>query len=119
MQRETAAYFEKKYGYKRLEPIEKGWSSDKKYRAEDSGGAVYLLRITLAGKDEVSSLRNASGGKYSPCEKCGGDGSVIVYVTNEGDRYHNTIECSGLKRSVRCVPLSEAGGRSPCSRCCA
>lgn len=51
MQRETAAYFEKKYGYKRLEPIEKGWSSDKKYRAEDSGGAVYLLRITPAGKD--------------------------------------------------------------------
>ena len=51
MQRETAAYFEKKYGYKRLEPIEKGWSSDKKYRAEDSGGAAYLLRITPAGKD--------------------------------------------------------------------
>ncbi len=93
----------------------------------DNGSAYHMARscthltlsITLAGKDEVSSLRNASGGKYSPCEKCGGDGSGIVYVTNEGDRYHNTIECSGLKRSVRCVPLSEAGGRSPCSRCCA
>ena len=77
------------------------------------------LSITLAGRDEVEGLRNASGGRYSPCEKCGGDGSGIVYVTNEGDRYHNTIECSGLKRTVRCVPLSEAGGRSPCSRCCA
>ena len=30
MQSETAAYFEKKYGYKRLGPSEKGWSSDKK-----------------------------------------------------------------------------------------
>lgn len=93
----------------------------------DSGSAYHMARsctyltlsITLAGRDEVEGLRNASGGRYSPCEKCGGDGSGIVYVTNEGDRYHNTIECSGLKRTVRCVPLSEAGGRSPCSRCCA
>ena len=91
----------------------------------ENGTAYHLARncthltlsIRLAGKEEVGSLRNASGGKYSPCEKCGGDGSGIVYVTNEGDRYHNTIECSGLKRSVRCVPLTEAGGRSPCGRC--
>ena len=90
------------------------------------GGTVYhtarscthlTLSIRLAGKEEIADLRNASGGRYRPCEKCGGDGSGIVYVTTEGDRYHNTIECSGLKRSVRCVPLSEAGGRAPCSRC--
>ena len=93
----------------------------------DGGSAYHMARncthltlsITLAGKDELEGLRNESGGRYSPCEKCGGDGSGIVYITREGDRYHNTIECSGLKRSVRCVPLSEAGGRSPCSRCCA
>lgn len=93
----------------------------------DRGSAYHMARncthltlsITLVGKEELTALRNASGGRYSPCEKCGGDGSGIVYITNEGDRYHNTIECSGLKRSVRCIPLSEAGGRSPCSRCCA
>ncbi|HJD31259.1 MAG TPA: hypothetical protein H9912_04865 [Candidatus Eisenbergiella stercorigallinarum] len=75
------------------------------------------LSIMLVGKEEAAGMRNASGGKYSPCEKCGGEGSGIVYVTKEGDRYHSTIECSGLKRSVRCIPLSEAGGRTPCSRC--
>ena len=81
-------------------------------------GVLSLKDFVLnVGKEELTALRNASGGRYSPCEKCGGDGSGIVYITNEGDRYHNTIECSGLKRSVRCVPLSEAGGRAPCSRC--
>ena len=75
------------------------------------------LSIMLVGKEEAVGMRNASGGKYSPCEKCGGEGSGIVYVTKEGDRYHSTKECSGLKRSVRCIPLSEAGGRTPCSRC--
>ena len=115
----------------------RAWTGyDVERRAEGSGeetyvyitdsGSVYhtarncthlTLSITLAGKEEIGSMRNASGGKYSPCEKCGGDGSGIVYVTHGGDRYHNTIECSGLKRSVRCIPLSEAGARTPCSRC--
>lgn len=27
-------------------PIEKGWSGDQKYRAEDAGGGVYLLRVS-------------------------------------------------------------------------
>ncbi len=93
----------------------------------DGGSAYHMARncthltlsITLAGKEEMETLRNASGGRYRPCERCGGDGSGIVYITKEGDRYHNTIECSGLKRSVRCIPISEAVGRTPCSRCCA
>lgn len=78
---------------------------------------TYLtLSIEIAGRDEVEGLRNESGGKYYACEKCGG-GSGIVYITAEGSSFHSTIECSGLKRTVRCVPLSEAGGRGPCSRC--
>ena len=93
----------------------------------DGGSAYHMARncthltlsITLAGKEEMETLRNAAGGRYRPCERCGGDGSGIVYITKEGDRYHNTIECSGLKRSVRCIPISEAVGRTPCSRCCA
>lgn len=91
------------------------------------GGSVYhvarnctylTLSIQVAGETEVEGLRNASGGKYGPCEKCARTGGTgIVYITKEGSSYHNTITCSGLKRTVRCVPLSEAGGRTPCSRC--
>lgn len=75
------------------------------------------LSIELVAKSEVGRLRNASGGKYSACEKCAGAAAGAVYITREGDRYHNTINCSGLRRSVRCVPLSEVGGLPPCSRC--
>ena len=32
------------------EPIQKGWSGDRKYRAEDANGSVYLLRISDADK---------------------------------------------------------------------
>lgn len=89
-------------------------------------GAVYhmtencshlRLSIELVAKSEVGQFRNASGGKYHACEKCGGRDGGAVYITREGDRYHSTINCSGLRRSVRCVPLSEAGGLPPCGRC--
>lgn len=117
----------------------RAWTGyDVEQRAEGEGEEVYVyitengsayhtlrncthltLSITLAAEKEIETLRNASGGRYSPCERCGGSGSGIVYITKEGNRYHNTIECSGLKRTVRCVPLSEAGGRTPCGRCAA
>lgn len=75
------------------------------------------LSIELVAKSEVGQLRNSSGGKYYACEKCGDRDAGAVYITGEGNRYHNTINCSGLRRSVRCVPLSEAGGLPPCGRC--
>ena len=111
-----------------------GYDVERKFSVEEQEEYVYItengtvyhrerncthltLSIELAGKDEVGQLRNESGGKYYPCEKCGGDGSSFVYVTGEGTRYHNTITCSGLKRTVISIPLSEVGGRPPCSRC--
>ena len=51
MNRETCAYFREKHGLERLEPIEKGWSSDVKYKAADKDGKLCLLRITPPGKD--------------------------------------------------------------------
>ncbi len=83
-----------------------------------SGNCTHLsLSIEMAAKAEVETLRNEDGGRYFPCEKCGGSGSLIVYVAREGDRYHNTISCSGLKRTVRRIPITEVNGRPVCSRC--
>ena len=98
-----------------------GYDVERKFSGEEQEEYVYItengtvyhrerncthltLSIELAGKDEVGQLRNESGGKYYPSEKCGGDGSSFVYVTGEGTRYHNTITCSGLKRTVISIP---------------
>lgn len=65
-------------------------------------------------------LRNKSGSKYTRCEKCckGDEGeNAAYYITSYGDKYHTDRTCSGLKRSVREIPLSEVGSRKPCSRC--
>ncbi len=68
---------------------------------------------------EVGALRNDSGGKYYPCLRCVKSQSSIVFLTEDGDRYHNSINCSSLKRTVQVVTLSEAieWGRTPCSIC--
>ncbi len=62
---------------------------------------------------------NIYGGKYYACELCGDkvDTQGKVYITDTGDRYHSSISCSGLKRTILKIPLSEVGGRSLCTRC--
>ena len=129
MQRETAAYFEKKYGYKRLEPIEKGWSSDKKYRAEDSGGAVYLLRITPAGKDanrremfEMTERVAALGIPMSRPLHFGtcAEGTYSVYGWIDGEdletvladlpdveQYRYGVEAGQILRKIHSIPAPE------------
>ena len=78
------------------------------------------LSISQITGDDVEGLRNADGGRYRPCEQCHahiGDG--ILYITDSGDRYHNSLTCSGLRRTVRAMNLSEALSRGlrPCTRC--
>lgn len=77
------------------------------------------LTIRSVDKDELEQARNNNGGRYKACDKCvkGDMQKDIVYITNEGDRYHNNINCSGLKRSVRQISLSQVEGRKACSRC--
>ena len=79
---------------------------------------TYLdLSIHMVPAEEVGGLRNNNGGKYHACERCGGSGSTGVYITDTGDRYHSSLTCSGLKRTVYAVPVSEAVGKRPCSKC--
>jgi hypothetical protein len=80
---------------------------------------VYLNpSVTSLPRESVDGSRNQSGGKYYPCEMCGaGADSGEVYVTSQGNRYHTRLNCSGLKRTIYTVPLSEVGGRGRCSKC--
>ncbi len=67
---------------------------------------------------EIEALRNNDGGKYYPCEYCGEKvAGGNVFVTEYGRRYHTRVNCPGLKRTIQTIPISEVGGRRPCSNC--
>lgn len=59
--------------------------------------------------------------KYHACDKCIDDGEVpsVMYVTKYGDKYHSSLACSGLRRTVKAIPRNEAEGMRMCSRCAA
>ncbi len=75
------------------------------------------LSIRMVPLSDVAGLRNESGGKYHACEHCGAESAGGVYITDTGDRYHSSLSCSGLKRTVYAVPVSEVVGKGACSRC--
>lgn len=75
------------------------------------------LSIRMVPKEQVEHLRNSGGGKYYACERCKSYGNESVYITEDGNRYHGSLSCSGLKRTTYAVKLSEITGRRPCSKC--
>ncbi len=77
------------------------------------------LSIHSVDASSLPYLRNESGAKYKPCEKCAAHSGAAgtVYITEDGDRYHTSAGCSGLKRTVRMVEADEAEGLRECSRC--
>ena len=77
------------------------------------------LSVTSVPSSAVMSLRNDSGGKYHPCERCPDEDNGTLFITSFGTRYHSDVNCSGLKRTVSVLEVSEAvkQGYRGCSRC--
>ena len=85
-----------------------------------SRSCTYLdLSIHGVTFTQVGNSRNKSGGKYHKCEKCGNGVSshAMVYITDYGDRYHSSLTCSGLKRSIYMIRRSKATEKKMCSKC--
>lgn len=75
------------------------------------------LSIEKIFEDELSGFRNQDGSIYHACPLCGDTGGRTVFITNYGDKYHKDVLCSGLKRTVEMVPISQVGSRTPCPKC--
>ena len=76
------------------------------------------LSIQEIAAGTVGYYRNENGGKYSECEKCHKETATgVLYIAREGDCFHYSRDCSGLKRTVFAVLLKDADDYRPCSRC--
>lgn len=76
------------------------------------------LTVLSCPAEQIAEKRNENGAAYRPCAKCGG-GKMTgkVYITLQGDCYHNSIRCPGLKRTIEVIPISKVGNRTCCTRC--
>ncbi len=75
------------------------------------------LSVEAVHKNRIAEIRNEGGGRYRTCEYCGErDFLTIVFITGQGDRYHGTLSCRSLKRSIREVYLSSVS-LPACSKC--
>ena len=78
------------------------------------------LTIFQGKKSEVQASRNEYGSKYRSCDKCcdmDSEQNQTVYYTSKGDCYHFSQSCSGLKRNVQLIELSEVFYLNVCERC--
>lgn len=78
---------------------------------------IHINEVTLA---QANLMRNKSGHKYKRCSYCvRGNISELsnVFITPDGDCYHNSLDCLGLTRSVIEIDIKDVGDKKPCSSC--
>lgn len=112
-------------GYKPAGGTEDGSGDKKVYYVTDFESVYHTSRecthlrlsIQMVNKSMLGMSGSGQGSRYTPCEKCGGDANISgnYYVTEEGSRYHNSLSCPGLKRTI--YEVTDVHGLSACSRC--
>lgn len=78
------------------------------------------LTIRKAIYSEIDSLRNNYGEKYSKCSICVKsklDDTDKIFITEDGNRYHSSLTCSGLTRNIISVDKDSIGTMPACSSC--
>lgn len=118
------------------EMVVKAWTGKKRNTQEEGEGEIVFItkygsvyhedstctylapNINYVSYKQVGKLRNRYGEKYKRCTKCSHGKPISgVYISEQGNKYHNSLNCSGLKRSIYAVKKSEVGGRKGCSKC--
>ncbi len=115
--------------------VSRKWIGDKDFGKEDedsewvyvtptgsayhSSTSCHYLDLSIRSVEQfyVGALRNKDGHIYYPCEVCGSKNTGNCFVTDYGEVYHKSLLCSGLKRTIYMVRLSEVGNRHACSKC--
>ena len=106
--------------------LEQGNDTDDRWVYITPHGTVYHcdrscryldLTIRAASRQSLVTLRNADGTIYRKCESCAAGTKGPVYVTDYGTRYHSSLACEGLKRTIYMVKRSQVEGRKKCSKC--
>lgn len=77
------------------------------------------LSVQAISAEEVTKKRNKDGGKYYMCTDCCKKGETYetVYVTDYGTNWHSDLHCTGLKRTIEAIDISEVGNRHACPMC--
>lgn len=80
---------------------------------------VYLNpRVREVDASDLDHLRANDGSIYHPCEYCHPSKSGKVYVTPDGNRYHNSRSCTRLMRTTHEETMEEASSHlHPCPKC--
>lgn len=75
------------------------------------------LSVRQISAEAAVYLRNRYGAKYYACSCCRKGTGAVVYITDTGNRYHASKSCSGLKRTVHSVDITDVDNLPPCSKC--
>lgn len=77
------------------------------------------LSIQTATSGQIANLRNKNDHKYYACSECvvKNTQTGFLYLTDYGTRYHSSLSCSGLKRTIYLVSIEKVGGKGPCGKC--
>ncbi len=85
---------------------------------EDRECTHLTLSVREVAFSELHEELNNYGEHYEICKICKKDRlQGNVYIADNGDCYHYSRTCAGLKRTVYTILREEAKGYQPCSRC--
>lgn len=79
-----------------------------------------IVKISKAYYSQIPKLRNSNGGKYSKCALCVKEkltNTSEIFITEDGNKYHKDLKCSGIKRNVIAIDISQVENKNPCSKC--
>lgn len=77
------------------------------------------LSIMRTDFERLDNCRNMEGSRYKACEYCIGESESYdyVYIALQGEKYHSTLACKGLKRTIYVITDNQTVGRRRCQRC--